>query len=245
MEMAAITHRGNVRENNEDAFYLDSAHGKLFAIADGMGGHKAGEVASQMAIDKMLEVFKQQPIPFEGIIPAIRETFEQASLAIDAAAKENPKYDGMGTTLTLIYVDGETLYVGHIGDSRAYLIDSAGIRPITKDHTLVAELVRTGTLTEVEAKSHPQRNVIMKAIGSVCKAIPDIHEVDVEEPSVVLICSDGLTDLVVDQEIEENVKYQADLVEALKALKDLALSRGGYDNITIVAANIKSAEEVK
>jgi protein phosphatase len=245
MEMAAITHMGNVRENNEDAYYLDTEQGRLFAIADGMGGHNAGEVASQMAIDKMLEIFKGESFDCNDIVTSIRETFEKASAEIDASAKQNSQYEGMGTTLTLVYVAGEIIYVGHIGDSRAYLMDSSGIRPITRDHTLVSELVRTGSITQTEARNHPQRNVIMKALGSDCKSIPDIFEVEIEEKSIVVICSDGLSDLVDDHEIAESVQQSPSLVEAVGVLKDLALSRGGHDNITIVAASINGLEEVK
>lgn len=241
MEMAAITHMGNVRENNEDAYYLDTEAGKLFAIADGMGGHKAGEVASQMAIEKVLDIFKRQPVKHDEIIPAIGKAFEEASEAIDQKSKTNAEFEGMGTTLTMVYADSEILYVGHIGDSRAYLIGEEGIKPITKDHTLVSELVRNGTITEAEAKNHPQRNVIMKALGSGCKAIPDIREIEAEADSIIVICSDGLTDLVDDQEIEADFKREPELTQALKSLKDLALSRGGHDNITIVAFRIKSA----
>lgn len=241
MEMAAITHMGNVRDNNEDAYYLDTEKGKLFAIADGMGGHNAGEVASKMAIEKMLTIFNNQPVDRVNIIPIIRDVFEQASVEIDEMAKTDEHYDGMGTTLTLVFVDNDVLYIGHIGDSRAYMINSSGIKTMTRDHTLVSELVKNGTITEKEARKHPQKNVIMKAIGSSCKAIPDIHEIEVDEDSVFVICSDGLTDLVDDLEIEENIKNSETLAMGLMALKDLALERGGFDNVTIVAACIKTA----
>lgn len=245
MEMAAITHMGNVRENNEDAYYLDTEHGRLFAIADGMGGHNAGEVASQMAIDTMVNVFKSGETHALDTIKAIRETFEAASAEIDAKAKENNQFEGMGTTLTLAYWDTHILYVGHIGDSRAYLVDNSGIRPITRDHTLVSELLRSGTITESEARNHPQRNVIMKALGSDCKAVPDILEVEIEEPSVLVLCSDGLSDLIEDGEIAHQIQEKSSLQEALSALKDLALARGGHDNITVVAVSLNGHEEVK
>ncbi len=241
MEMAAITHLGNVRDNNEDAYYLDTEKGKLFAIADGMGGHNAGEVASKMAIEKMLAVFNNQPVDRVNIISIIRDVFEQASVEIDEMAKTDEHYDGMGTTLTLVFVDKDVLYIGHIGDSRAYMINSSGIKTMTRDHTLVSELVKNGTITEKEARKHPQKNVIMKAIGSGCKAIPDIHEVEIDEESVFIICSDGLTDLVDDLEIQETIKNSETLAMGLMVLKDLALERGGFDNVTIVAACIKTA----
>ncbi len=242
MEMAAITHRGNVRENNEDAYYIDLTDGKLLAVADGMGGHKAGEVASKMAIDKVLEIFKQNPIDSDHVVSAILRAFEEASAEIDLKSNENENYEGMGTTLTLAYLEHGVLYVGHIGDSRAYLVDSKGIRRVTQDHTLVSELVRKGTISEKEAKNHPQRNVIMKALGSGCKGLPEIKEIEIQEKTIVLICSDGLTDLVSDEEIHREInKHSNKLVDALIALKDLALHRGGIDNVTIVAASIPLA----
>lgn len=245
MEMAAITHMGNVRENNEDAYYLDTERGRLFAIADGMGGHNAGEVASQMAIETMLEVFNRECEDGLDAVKAIRETFEAASSEIDAKAKAESQLDGMGTTLTLAYWDQQVLYIGHIGDSRAYLIDTNGIKPITRDHTLVSELLKSGTITEAEARNHPQRNVIMKALGSDCKAVPDILEVEVEEPSVLILCSDGLSDLIEDSEIGHIISDKDTLQAALVELKDLALARGGHDNITVVAVNLNGHEEVK
>lgn len=245
MEMAAITHMGNVRENNEDAYFLDTEQGQLFAIADGMGGHNAGEVASQMAIDKMLTIFKGPNKTCDDAVIAIRETFEGASAEIDARAKENKQLEGMGTTLTMAYWDGRILYMGHIGDSRAYMVNSHGIKPITRDHTLVSELVKSGSITELEARNHPQRNVIMKALGSDCKAVPDILEIEIEEPSVLVLCSDGLSDLVEDTEIAEHIKGSKSLKDALETLKDLALSRGGHDNITMLAVSINGHEEVK
>lgn len=242
MEMAAITHRGNVRENNEDAYYIDVTDGKLLAVADGMGGHKAGEVASKMAIEKVLEVFKMNRVDSEQIVSAILKTFEEASAEIDAKSNEDENYEGMGTTLTLAYLENGVLYIGHIGDSRAYLVDSKGIRRVTQDHTLVSELVRKGTISEKEAKNHPQRNVIMKALGSGCKGLPEIKEIEISEPTVAVICSDGLTDLVSDEEIQKEISAHRDhLAEALVALKDIALHRGGIDNVTIVAASIPLA----
>lgn len=240
MEMAAITHKGNVRENNEDSYYLDTECGLLFAVADGMGGHKAGEVASAIAIDQLKAVFCQNG-PITDAIAAILAVFQNASDKIAQEAKVNAECDDMGTTFTMALRQGNILYVGHIGDSRAYLLDSKGIQMITKDHTLVAELVRSGGITRSEARNHPQRNVIMKALGSGCQPIPDIHEVEIEEECILLICSDGLSDLVEDQEIEEVLAGAPTLVDAVKILKEKALSRGGHDNITVVCARLKSA----
>lgn len=240
MEMAAITHKGNVRENNEDAYYLDTERGQIFAVADGMGGHKAGEVASAIAIDQLKNMFcKNEPVT--DAVAAIQAVFQSASDKIAVEARENPDCDDMGTTFTLAYRLGSVLFVGHIGDSRAYLLGSEGIQLITRDHTLVAELVRSGGITKSEARNHPQRNVIMKALGSGCQPIPDIHEIEIEEACTLLICSDGMSDLVEDHEIEATLKDAPTLVDAVKSLKEKALSRGGHDNITIVCARIKSA----
>lgn len=239
MEMAAITHRGNVRENNEDAYYLDTEQGALFAVADGMGGHKAGEVASGIAIEELKAVFGGGLHGMDPVL-AIQSTFVRASEAISERAKENPDCDDMGTTFTMAYRLGGVLYIGHIGDSRAYLMGESGLRLVTRDHTLVAELLKSGGITKSEARSHPQRNVIMKALGSGCQPVPDIQEIEIDSECTLLICSDGLTDLVEDHEIEKTLTQETCLVDVVKSLKDLALSRGGHDNITIVCARIKS-----
>ncbi len=241
MEMAAITHRGNVRENNEDSYYLDSARGKVFAVADGMGGHRAGEVASRLAIESLARVFSRLENGDSRVVEHIREVYLAANKAIEAEAAQNEQCEGMGTTLTMAYVEPDVIYVGHIGDSRAYVIYSDHIKQITKDHTLVAELVRTGTITASESKNHPQRNVIMKALGSGNEPAIDLHEVEVEESLTLLICSDGLTNMVEDEEIFNRINQNEKLVDAIKALNELALARGGYDNITIVAVRMNQS----
>lgn len=241
MEMAAITHRGNVRENNEDSYYLDSEKGRIFAVADGMGGHRAGEVASRLAIEALARVFSRLEIAEMQVIESIREVYLSANDAIMAEALQNEQCEGMGTTLTMAYVEPNVIYVGHIGDSRAYAVYKDRIKQLTKDHTLVAELVRTGTITESESRNHPQRNVIMKALGSGDEPAMDIHEIEVEEPFTLMICSDGLTNMMEDSEIMKIVNEHPKLVDAVKALNDLALVRGGHDNITIVAVRINQS----
>lgn len=239
MEMAAITHLGNVRENNEDAYYLDAEIGCLFAVADGMGGHRAGEVASELAIEAVKETFREMAQAHQAPVAAIQKAFALAAEKIEARALTDQACEGMGTTLTMAFKSEDVLYIGHIGDSRAFVVKDGTIKQITKDHSLVAELVRTGAISTEEAKSHPQRNVIMRALSVGCQPVADIHEIELEGENLLLICSDGLTDYLDQDEILKVIKQENQISETVRVLCNSALTQGGHDNITIVAVRFQ------
>jgi len=238
VKAAGISHIGKIRANNEDAYYLDEKH-KLIAVADGMGGHKAGEIASRIAIEaitSLVDINDQS-----SIMPAevFRKVFSAANQRIWNQAHETEDCKGMGTTLTAVWIVDDLAYVAHIGDSRAYLIHEGKIRQVTRDHTLVEELIKTGTIDRESALSHPQKNVLMKAVGADDSISPDLHEIEVYEGDIFLLCSDGLTHYLKDIEIGDLLTKSTALETSLNLMTELALERGGADNITAVAIRIE------
>jgi len=221
---------GRVREGNEDAFLVDDRLA-LFAVADGMGGHQAGEVASATALEALrAAVASDQPIN-EAVVTANRAVYEMAA--------ENPEMRGMGTTLTaLVTLGGNRLLIGHVGDSRAYLLREGALRKVTDDHSLVEELVRDGRLTPEQAEVHPQRSIITRALGIDADVEVDLYTVDVGEGDRVLLCSDGLTTMVRDREIARIVRTEPDVRLAADKLVDAANDAGGEDNVTVVVLDV-------
>lgn len=239
MKAAGISHIGNIRTNNEDAYYLNERH-KLIAVADGMGGHKAGEIASSIAIEAVASLvsIKAQ----SAIMPAevFRRVFSEANQRIWSKAHETEDCKGMGTTLTAVWIVEDLAYVAHVGDSRAYLIHDGKIRQITRDHTLVEELIKNGSIDRESALSHPQKNVLMKAVGADDSVAPDLHEIEVYEGDIFLICSDGLTHYLKEFELGDLLSKDTELEASLNLMTELALERGGADNITAVAIKIEN-----
>lgn len=232
MRVGAVTSNGCLREHNEDAFWV-SDH--VFVVCDGMGGHQAGEVAAAIAVD----VFKSYDYTARKPLDAVLDAIMSAHLSIQAQAVE-PHLRGMGTTATLAHIvkDGSSyhLYLGHVGDSRAYLLHSGRLTQITSDHSLVGELLRNGSLSKDEAYHHPHRHVVTQALG--------IGEIDIEtytsrleSTDMILLCTDGLTDVVADEEIEE-VLLQYDPEAAAHKLIETANAKGGPDNITVILVEI-------
>lgn len=227
MQAAARTDVGMVREQNEDAFYIGD---NVFAVADGMGGHDAGEVASGIAV-RILRENKFNGADPEGWLRAViseinAEIFRQASI--------NPGYAGMGTTLTVLIIEGNRAYLGHVGDSRAYLLRDGMLRQLTDDHSVVGELLKRGVLTREEARFHPQRNIITRALGTFPQVDIDISSLDTRVGDRVLLCTDGLTSAVSDQELADILLSTHDPNQACNTLIDEANKRGGYDNTTVV-----------
>ena len=236
---------GRKRTNNEDAFaVVDSI--QLFIVADGMGGHSAGEVASRLAVQHILSFFDQHgkdedttwPFPYDDTLsfPAnkLRTAIALANEQIQAYAAEHPESRGMGTTVVAALSAGERLIISHVGDSRAYLYDGSRLRGLTADHSWVSEQVRMGLLKEADAASHPLRNVITKALGTREQADADIQEVALNVGDRVLLCSDGLNSMAQDAEIEAVLARGLAIEKACHALVDLANDKGGEDNITVV-----------
>lgn len=231
LDVAAITDQGRVRKRNEDALYAGEA---VFAVADGMGGHLAGDVASATALLPIEaldgRVFPDAARTREALLDAILA----ANSAVVTKAAEQPDLRGMGTTLTAIILEGRRLHVGHVGDSRAYLVRDGALTQLTSDHTLVAQLVEEGQLTAEQAAYHPQRSIVTRAIGVDPNLAVDTLTIDLLDGDQILLCSDGLTGPVSDVEILGVLTGEAPADEAVQQLVDTANARGGPDNITVV-----------
>src|SRR3954451_16121828 len=214
-EHAALSDIGREREGNEDSF-LDRP--PLFVVADGMGGAQAGEVASGMAVDSLADA--GAPDELEGAI-------EKANARIHARAQDDSSLAGMGTTLTAAWVDDGTLTLAHVGDSRAYRMRAGELVQLTEDHSLVGGLVRMGKITPQEAEEHPQRSVILRAVGVEPAVEVDVAEHELEDGDVYLLCSDGLSGMVGDEVIRETLDMGGTLRQAAEMLIGLANASGG------------------
>jgi protein phosphatase len=233
---AVASDTGRRRLRNEDNYVVAPP---LFAVADGMGGAQAGEVASRLAASA-LEAGDSNGL--EGL-ERLDALIQEANRRIYDRASTDPSASGMGTTMTVALVEGMTVAIGHVGDSRAYLVRDERMEQLTEDHSLVNELLKTGKLSEEEAHVHPQRSVITRAVGTDPDVDVDGFTIEAEEDDVFLICSDGLTDMVEDEEILELVHgHRDDLDKAVKALVAAANRGGGEDNITAVAFRITAEE---
>ncbi len=237
-DQAGLTDAGRRRRRNEDAFVVDPP---LFAVADGMGGAQAGEVASRLAAAAFREYHEADDLHGEKRVEAI---IQEANRRIFSRAQSDAGASGMGTTITAALVEGGDgrVAVGHVGDSRAYRIGEEGLEQLTQDHSLVGDLVRSGRLTPEEADTHPQRSVITRALGTDPEVDVDTFVVDAAPGDVFLICSDGLTTMVGDEEILRLVRESGGLAEAAKALVRAANREGGEDNITVVLFGLEEGE---
>lgn len=239
MKVGFSTDTGNVRLINQDSFFVSNFHNSfpLFIVADGMGGHNAGEVASQVAVKKVEEVFKNDYTSFkriDDVKETIKKSVIEANRYICEQSKLNPNLFGMGTTLTLGYLYDNIFIIGHVGDSRAYIIRNGSITQLTEDHSLVRQLVSEGKITEIEAENHPQKNIITRAVGTDYKIDVDIIEVEVMTGDLIFICSDGLTNMVSKDKLLEIFTNTKDIQIACDECVKLAKNNGGYDNITVI-----------
>ncbi len=229
---AVASDTGRKRRRNEDNYVVAPP---LFAVADGVGGAQAGEVASKLAAT-VLEAGESAGL--DGL-EHINALIQEANRRIYERASSDPSSSGMGTTITVALVEGMTIAVGHVGDSRAYLVRGERMEQLTEDHSLVNELVKSGRLSADEAHLHPQRSVITRAVGTDANVAVDAFTVEAQDGDVFLLCSDGLSDMVVDEEILELLdRHRDDLDRAVKALVAAANRGGGEDNITAVAFRI-------
>jgi protein phosphatase len=242
MEINARTEVGLVREQNEDSF-LSCVKRGLMVVADGMGGHLAGEIASQLAV----RVFDRGIGSNDGSVnprDLLKKLAQEANQEIFSYASSNPGCEGMGTTLTAALVYHQRVFLVHVGDSRAYLIRPGKIRRITADHSVVEELLRWGAISEEEALHHPYRNMLTRALGTETTVKLDLIEETFHPGDYLLLCTDGLTNLVTDQEIYAMVEHSLSIQMSLDKMVDLALSRGGQDNITVVLGQLDYRGEV-
>ncbi len=243
MEYYYITDPGKVRERNEDSVSIveNGTNEKMLIVADGMGGHKDGEVASSIALNLICDRFKNISSVGnkEDAISWIQSTVSEANVAIFKYVQEHPESSGMGTTIVLSILTPSFLLIGNIGDSSGYIYKNKSLHKITVDHTLVNLLVKSGELTKEEARNHPKKNVLMKALGSSTNVDMDIFNVDLDIDGIFL-CSDGLTNMLDDNQISKVLNENSTLKEKLEKLVFKANNRGGNDNISI-ACLIKEA----
>lgn len=237
MRWAQLTDVGLVRSINEDSLCV-SPELDLFAVADGMGGHLAGEVASATAL-QMLEQelgrrLQKREIPQQALVAAVQE----ANRKIFELSGKNQQWAGMGTTITACLKRGEVIYVAQVGDSRAYLLRESLIVQLTEDHSLVRELVKNGGLTEEQALQHPQRNVLTRALGTAPSVNVDLYHQVVGTGDLLLLCTDGLTRYLRPDEMMLTIRTSPNLDTAARGLVDKALGAGGADNISIVLLEI-------
>lgn len=254
MRYAARSHIGLIRQMNQDGYAVqsDSVPWRLLVVADGMGGASAGEVASQIAVGEVSRVVQEQ-LGADSIEPTalLQDAIFSANQRIYEAAQENAAYAGMGTTVVAALTTGESLVFAHVGDSRGYIWKSGVLRQVTADHSLVAELVRKGQLTEEEAFRHPQRNIVTRSLGTSENSHPDIDALSWGPGDAILLCSDGLSNLVTDDELAtclEQVASAASQQEIDRLADDLlrlALERGGPDNITLILASNQDGGETE
>ncbi|MDJ1131616.1 Stp1/IreP family PP2C-type Ser/Thr phosphatase [Streptomyces iconiensis] len=233
LRFAAGSHDGMIREHNEDSGY---AGPRLLAVADGMGGQAAGEVASSEVISTMVQL--DEDIPGSDILTSLGTAVQQANDQLRVMVEEDPQLEGMGTTLTALLWTGQRLGLVHVGDSRAYLLRDGQLSQITQDHTWVQRLVDEGRITEEEATTHPQRSLLMRALGSGDHVEPDLSIREVRTGDRYLLCSDGLSGVVSHQTMEDTLASYQGPQETVQELIQLALRGGGPDNITCIVADV-------
>ncbi|KUJ67958.1 protein phosphatase [Streptomyces albus subsp. albus] len=238
LRFAAGSHKGMIREGNEDSGY---AGPRLLAIADGMGGQAAGEVASSEVISTLVQL--DDDVPGSDILTSLGSAVQRANDQLRLMVEEDPQLEGMGTTLTALLWTGQRLGLVHVGDSRAYLLRDGVLTQITQDHTWVQRLVDEGRITEEEANTHPQRSLLMRALGSGDHVEPDLSIREVRAGDRYLICSDGLSGVVSHQTLEDTLASYQGPQETVQELIQLALRGGGPDNITCIVADVLDVDD--
>ena len=237
-----ITDRGAVRTQNQDSYYLNLRTDDLVIaiVCDGMGGARAGNVASALAVE-CSEAYMEQ-LSAEELLEKpgehLAEAAEQSNSLIFHRANQDPDCHGMGTTMVAAVVHDKKADILNIGDSRAYHIDRSGIKKVTRDHSVVEALVQRGEITPEEARTHPQKNLITRAMGSEHQCRSDLYEEQVESGDYLLLCSDGLSNMVTDQEMLFEVIHGGDASSCCQRLLDIAMSRGAPDNVTVILIQI-------
>ena len=229
---------GKAREMNQDAYYISdsSSEIKLYLLADGMGGYKGGEIASNLAIkcaqSYITNNFKETPKDKQSLIQLVASSMEYANMVVYEKSKEDKELEGMGTTLDVTLIYNNKIYIGHIGDSRVYRIRNKVMRKLTKDHSYVQQLLEDKKITREEAMHHPKKNMLTKALGCTSYIDPDLRARVINKNDIILMCSDGLTNMVSEEEIYQITKENPK--EAANKLTMLANNHGGYDNITVL-----------
>jgi len=249
MQYGVYSHTGKVRKCNEDYYYIppDGHRGlDIIIVADGMGGHNAGDLASRTAVEEILRFFESSRVEIasaDSMKDAIYESIQSANHKVYNLSLTRERFSGMGTTLTMAIFGNGCAYMGHVGDSRGYLISSDGVRQITRDHSLVQELLDNGSITRDEFDNHPQKNVITRALGTEETIRIDYYEINLSDGDILLLCTDGLVHHVRLEEYFAGGMPEEQADRIARKLGDEALSRGGVDNITVIAAKYSSLPE--
>ncbi len=237
MELVSLSDIGQVRSVNEDRCMTQgNINGLSIAIvADGMGGHNAGDIASQLAIDLVFEQLQSISVemPIQTCMQLLHQAISQANQRIYELSNSNLEYRGMGTTLVVAVVYEKQFIIAHIGDSRAYLFQESRITQLTVDHSLVSELIKSGQISPDEAEHHPRKHILTRALGTEIQIEVDMHRFDWMPGDVILLCTDGLSGLIDADQILHIVDSSQHLEEASHTLIHQALDAGGYDNITL------------
>lgn len=232
MNIYGITDRGKVRRQNQDAFYeWSDGEGALILVCDGMGGAKAGNVASALAGQAFIENICHHAN--REVRTRMRDALEDANTAVYRRALEDENCSGMGTTLVAAYAQNGQAYLINVGDSRAYFLSGGTARQITRDHSYVEELVRSGQITRAAARTHPNKNIITRALGTAPDLIGDLFVEPMEPGDRILLCSDGLSNVVTDEELGNVSQEEPSIVSCCTRLVQLALDRGAPDNVTV------------
>ena len=238
MRAFAKTDVGKAREINEDYYYISKPEDNIqvYILADGMGGYNGGEVASKLATTTALSYiqsnFDSIPKEKEDILNLVKSAMEYANMVVYEKSNSEKELEGMGTTLEVCLIYNNKAYIGHVGDSRVYRIRKEFIRKLTHDHSYVQKLVKDGTITEEEANRHPKKNMLMKALGCTAFVEPDVTVKGFIKDDIILMCSDGLTNMLEDKDIYEIIRREGTL--AAEKLIEKANENGGYDNITAI-----------
>lgn len=231
---------GLIRQNNEDSTKI-LPEDRFFALADGMGGHQAGEVASREAVERLCNLFKYSQDSFQRTIDlaalTLKENIQTVNLEIYEMGKGSSGWRGMGTTLCSLYFHPEGLLYGHVGDSRIYRLRKGRLEQLTQDHSLLQELIELGQLSEQQAEDFLYKNIITKAIGTEPHVEPSVAYTTIDVNDILLMCTDGLTDMVKDKEIEEIIKEHS-IQQAANLLIERAKEYGGHDNITLILVKV-------
>lgn len=241
LEVMCLTNKGMERPRNEDSCYAASrSYHAFMVVADGMGGHRAGNIASEIAAKEAERAWQRADL--EGLLPGegsrtfITGFIDKANRRILDQAEKSLTEKGMGTTVTAALLCGARLTIGHVGDSRAYNISDGKISQLTKDHSFLEQMIETGRITAEEARTHPKRHILTRALGISPDLKIDVDELEVEFGSTLLLCTDGLTNMLRDEEILAVVQTKPDPQHIAETLVKMANERGGHDNITVIVA---------
>lgn len=236
MKTASLSDTGRKRQLNQDVVYSSELPvgnlPNLFMIADGMGGHKAGDYASRYAVDTVCREVQDSKEENPEII--LQNAISRANAGIFMLSEENKDLEGMGTTVVAATIYENRMKVGNVGDSRLYIINGKNIRQITTDHSLVEEMIKAGSLERENARTHPNKNIITRAVGVTDNVRVDFFDVELQEGDIILLCSDGLSNMLEDEEIRMIINAQRDICEKAEALVRAANQNGGRDNISLI-----------